>query len=120
MFISTYVNWIFFVLFLFWSNVRDHQVLVEEPNTDASIHGPDFSHRTYIAGKVNVKDVESGSMPFTVGDGSGGYENPALEKGVKYLIFLGSCSSTNDTVRIGALTILVSSRSACFKVLYLN
>ena len=78
--------------------LRDYQVLVEEPNTDASTNGPDFNHKTYIAGKVHVKDVESGSVLFTVGDGSLGSDNPPLVKGVKYLIYVGSCSTTSGTV----------------------
>ena len=91
---KNYTHWLEIWHFFF----REYHILVEEPNTDASVHNPDFNHKTYVAGKVPVKEVRSGDVEFTVGDGTEDSSNPPLVKGVKYIIYIGTCSAISETV----------------------
>ena len=56
------------------------------------------SSSAYIAGRVNVSDVEDGSVEFTVGSGMS-KENPPLDEEQVAYIYIGSCSVI-DEVRI--------------------
>ncbi|XP_072048531.1 uncharacterized protein [Amphiura filiformis] len=77
--------------------LTEYHILVEEPGKPASIYSPDFNHRTYVAGKVDVNEVVLGPVGFTVGGGSEDSQNPPLRNGVKYLIYIGSCSAISET-----------------------
>ena len=53
------------------------------------------SSSAYIAGRINVSDVEGGSVKFTVGSGAS-QENPPLDEDQMNYIYIGSCSVIDE------------------------
>ena len=90
---------------------REYQIVVREVTdeddvTNQESRDPDVTDDfTYIAGRVPVGDVLDESVTFVVGRGNasnsvdGAENNPPLKEGVRYQIYIGSCSVISEEVR---------------------
>ena len=68
---------------------------MDTSNPDIISKRSTVSSSAYIAGRINVSDVEGSSVEFTVGSGAS-QENPPLNEDQTNYIYIGSCSVIDE------------------------